>query len=490
MAFQQSPTLEPNSDSKSYLASGVDLVVVGTSQQPSISMVDGAKKASTDFQLIVFIMDLVVVIGVMAAVLMMVPPDTLRKLDMLFSAKHSLEEGQVLINHATSLGGVLTLGFAPLCIGVVLLLVSPWINQANLLIQQSLTTRTHSDVVTSTIGITSEAVGLLKDACDKVGPQSYTLPKNTLITTSGAGAWTIKATFEQATSTCSIRLQSPPNAISVFGEGTILIRLGGYPVKLRTTISASSALPDQASTVSLTMVPPPGRMMTQNASITLDFIPEVYTCSTNSSTGSGYQINVPRRLITSTVKSAPAEVAEDQLVLKLNLRSFNTVQRTSVTQLQTVIALVSQIASTVMALLGGMAFLFSLAEQNLANGSSNGKPDEEGAVSVEMADAGLKYLSPEMGSEVRQIIRDPEMVAEFRQMIQEMTNLPAKSHGLTPPTMGQVEPKLEAKDDKAGDTVDLFLQMAQVDPKLEAKDDKAGDIDTAFPGRPITILQM
>ena len=130
--------------------------------------------------------------------------------------------------------------------------------------------------------------------------------------------------------------------------------------------------------------------MTQNTSIILDWIPEFYSCSVNSSTSTGYQIAVPAGSVTATLVDGPPpnRVADDMLVLQLKIRPLTSVQKTSVTRLQTTADLLSQIASTFVAVLGGLAVFFRQYEKHFGHlyepGGCCRAGRDEGGASVDM----------------------------------------------------------------------------------------------------------
>ena len=154
------------------------------------------------------------------------------------------------------------------------------------------------------------------------------------MTPTASGDWTIASSFDTATTTCRVTI-TPPGDVSVVSDGSILLKLYGYPIQLRTTVTSSSGLPDQVSSVSVSMSGPPSgdKMMTQNASITLDWVPEIYTCTTNSSRRTGYQLAIARNLVTSTMAAMPrlGHIADDMLALELRIERTNTIQMECIT---------------------------------------------------------------------------------------------------------------------------------------------------------------
>jgi len=123
----------------------------------------------------------------------------------------------------------------------------------------------------------------------------------------------------------------------------------------------------------------------------------------------------------------PDHVAEDRLVLKLNINPFNSVQTTSVTRLQSSVGLLAQIASTTMALLGGVAFSFAQYEKYCGKKpgeGTGGKDQDEEDPTIEMATMGPQTLSlAELQAglqQVREMLAQTASPVEVKNTVRDM----------------------------------------------------------------------
>ena len=140
--------------------------------------------------------------------------------------------------------------------------------------------------------------------------------------------------------------------------------------------------------------------MTQKASITLDWVPEIYICTTNSSRRTGYQLAIARKGVNSTLIDRPhaGHIVEDMLELELIIHPFSSVQTTHVNRVQTAAAFASQLASTIVAILSAAGFVFAQAEKRIYKPCFGEKPheaeNEEQGASIEIK--GVDESSPAM----------------------------------------------------------------------------------------------
>ena len=163
--------------------------------------------------------------------------------------------------------------------------------------------------------------------------------------------------------------------------------------------------------------------MTQKASITLDWVPEIYICTTNSSRRTGYQLAIARKGVNGTLIARPraGHIAEDMLELELKIRPFSSVQTTHVNRVQTAAAFASQLASTIVAILSAAGFAFSQSEKYVYKPCFGEKPLEENGENGEQ----------ETSLEMKEVKSFPAM-PQLRDT-QQPQNLE-----VPPPTMGPV----------------------------------------------------
>ena len=444
--LKASPTLKPDAKSSYYARRGSKVVTAVHSRQASLTMVEDAKVDSKNRQLALLGAIFCLLVAA-AALLTFVSGHVLRMVDFLFASKHNLSKDDLHLEdlyHRTPLGGRFTFYLIIVIAGAVMMLSLPLVTDANFSIHQSFAPVTGSDDIKSNIKIVVEAIGLSNDHCQKISLGNLIIDENALVST--VGTWAIASKFDRVEGTCIIGVESPTQGFSAVADSKMLLKLGGYPAQLRISITSISALPDQASTVSVAMAPPNGTMMTANATVVVELLAESYTCLSNSTARFGYMALLPRGKIDATVATAPVSVAEDTLTLELSIWPSTTVQKTSVSEVQTWATFISLIASTMVAILGGMAFVFKYYEKYVhqefcsKEGAVQEDSDQQGPA-IEMASMDTQTLSlAELQAGLQQVRERLAQTASPEEVKNTVRDMLAQ---MTPPSLTPEDPTIE-----------------------------------------------